>query len=123
MIASGETPSGAECREVAAYAGRESEDLEHRDERERRRQRERDGIEQRERQGARRDDRAGRAEEIKEEILVARAGRTEPKVPKTQEPKKKKLAPAGTAKVEMLTAKGVPSPPTGLTAASTLFSG
>ena len=71
MIASGETPSGAECREVAAYAGRESEDLEHRDERERRRQRERDGIEQRERQGARRDDRAGRAEEMKEEILVA----------------------------------------------------
>src|SRR5262245_46626676 len=50
-------------------------------------------------------------------------GRTEPKVPKTHEPKKNKLTPAGTAKAEMLTAKGVPSPPTGLTAASTLFSG
>ena len=60
--------------EAAAYAGRESEDPEHRVERERRRERERDGIEQRERQGARRDDRAGRAEEMKEEILVTRAG-------------------------------------------------
>ena len=89
---------------------------------EQRREHERDCVEQRERRGARRDDGASRAEEMGEEILVApgRAERSEG----TGDPRaEEETCAPGTARVGMLTAKGVPSPPTDLTAASMLFSG